>query len=131
MDSRAEAFLRARGGSGIYFTRKIPLRGKPRECTAAGCEDAVVHGRTDQDMYRVNDFNDTLGAFARESDATRRDATCRYDATCCCDRVPGVTGSFHTRDTVYAHASPHACPRMCARSRNSADMLGRREKSTN
>lgn len=45
---------------------KSHSRGKPRECTTAGCKDAVVHRRADQDMYRVNDFNGTPETFVWE-----------------------------------------------------------------
>lgn len=78
------AFLRARRRAEFISPVKSHSRGKPRECTVAGCKDAVVHGRADQGMYRVNDFDGNAWS-------VRAKATCRRDATCYCDRAAGVT----------------------------------------
>lgn len=75
---------------------KSHSRGKPRKRTT-GCKDAVVHGRADQDIYRVNDFNGArAGTFMR--------ATCRYDATCywrSCGRCYRLSRDFHMHGCMY------------------------------
>lgn len=52
------AFLSSQRRTEFISPVKSHSRGKPRKCTVAGCKDAIVHGRADQSMYRVNDFED-------------------------------------------------------------------------
>lgn len=106
---RVQSRTRARGSFSSRAERRAEFispvkshsRGKPRECTVAGCKDAVVHGRADQGMYRVNDFDGNARS-------VRAIATCCRDATCYYDRAAGVTVPTVFLVT-YAHVRGDVC----------------------
>jgi len=92
------AFLSSRRRTEFISPVKSHSCGKPRKCTVAGCKDAIVHGRADQSMYRVNDFKDNI----RSDVSSRYYVYLRSCGRCYGNRI--VSLSY-----LYAHVRVDAC----------------------